>query len=480
MRAREAGDSHTQGGRSAPNVHAGGGNHAEKGLQTSFRLAYVLWCFPRLSETFVVNEVYFLKRLVPDLQLFLFSVKREEPRGDDPLVRAVADQCLSLPPRWWLWTLIWCPRLLVGARREVARVVGELRALVRAAGSLREKTYAFLQVAFCAARGVYFGAILRGLRIGHVHTHFAESGGLIAFVAARLAGIPFSLTLHGHDIYFNPNPALAGFLIERSRFAVTVSEFNRRHLVQRYPHMAGKIRVVHCGIDLELFRPRAGGTGEGFRIVSVARLQPRKGIADLVEACRALSSVVDFQCVVIGDGPQRRELEEKVASYGLQRQVKFAGACSQSQVLDYLAQASVFVLPSYSEGIPVSVMEAMAVELPVVVTRVNGVPELVGEGAGILVAPGDVDSLAAALRTIAGMSSQERRLMGAKGRAMVAKGFDIRTQIRILGNLFLTAASGAVHRRACTCEGEDCRRAQQWHIPEEVRSRFGQWRPGTS
>ncbi len=405
-----------------------------------FRLAYVLWKFPRVSETFIVNELFFLRQAAPGLQVGLLAVKKGESGTEHPHVAELCKLGVYLPA-WYkpcFVVRVLC-ELLKGAA-VVAQLLRDLARLVRSQSTFPTKLYAAGQAAYCLAMGLYAGWALREQRVRHVHAHFAESGGLVAFVAAAVAGIPYSLTLHGHDIFFNPNPRLPAFLIRHSCFALTVSEFNRRFLVDRDPGVADKVRVHHCGIDLVLFRPRAAQAAERFRILTVARLQPRKGIADLIEACRLLQGELDFACVIVGDGPQRAELEATVARFGLTARFHFRGACSQRQVVDELRQASVFVLPSYSEGVPVSVMEAMAMGVPVVATRVNGVPELVREGTGILVDPGDVRALAQALLRIATLPAREREAMGRKARAVVEKEFNIRVQSRLLAELFVASA----------------------------------------
>lgn len=408
-------------------------------MNRPLRVAYVLWKFPRFSETFIVHELFFLRYAVPGLQASVFAVKKGDAGALHPHAAELCKAAVYLPA-WYAPRTLWqMTRVLSAFPEKVVRLVRELATLVGSQGSVRAKLYAAGQAAYCFANGLYLGCELRRQQVDHVHAHFAESGGLVAYVAARVAGVPYSLTLHGHDIFFNPNPRLAAFLVRHSRFALTVSEFNRRFLVARESAAQEKLRVLHCGIDLAMFRPRVQPEGGRFRILTVARLQPRKGIADLLEACRLLGDNVDYECVIVGDGPQRAELEAKAARYGLADKIDFLGARPQQEVVEQLAQASVFVLPSYSEGIPVSVMEAMVMRLPVVVTRVNGVPELVREGAGILVEPGDVRELTQALRRVAGMSPAERQEMGRRGRAIVAKEFDIRTQTRLLADMFFAS-----------------------------------------
>ncbi|MBC7186568.1 MAG: glycosyltransferase family 4 protein [Calditrichaeota bacterium] len=408
-------------------------------MNRALRVAYVLWKFPRFSETFIIHELFFLRDAGPGLQASLFAVKKGDAGALHPHVAELCKAAVYLPA-WYAPRALWqMARVLVAFPDKVVCLVRELAILVGSLGSVRAKLYAAGQAAYCLTKGLHLGCELRRQQVGHVHAHFAESGGLLAFVAARVAGISYSLTLHGHDIFFNPNPRLAAFLIRHSRFALTVSEFNRRFLVAREPAAQERLRVLHCGIDLAMFRPQVQPQGGRLRILTVARLQPRKGIADLLEACRLLGDDVDYECVIVGDGPQRAELETKAAGYGIADRIHFLGARPQQEVVEELARASVFVLPSYSEGIPVSVMEAMAMQLPVVVTRVNGVPELVREGAGILVEPGDVRGLAQALRRVAAMSPAERQEMGRTGRAVVEKEFNIRTQTRLLADLFLAS-----------------------------------------
>ncbi|MDZ7338623.1 MAG: glycosyltransferase [candidate division KSB1 bacterium] len=406
-----------------------------------FRVAYVLWKFPRFSETFVANELFFLRQAAPGLQVRVFAVRKGDAGAESSRVAALRPSLTYLPALWAPCSWWWMVHAVWGAPRAVAKTLVALLRLSAQQPSHRTRLYAMAQSLYALSKGLPLAVLLRREQVAHAHAHFAETGGLVAWVAARVAGIPFSVTLHGHDIFFNPNPLLAAFLIRESCFAITVSEYNRRFLARMEPAAQSKVRVVHCGVDLALFHPGEPRTIGVFRILTVARLQPRKGIADLVEACRALADEVDYECVVVGDGPQRTELEDKAARYGLGERFRFLGARAHEEVLAQLQETSVFVLPSYSEGVPVSVMEAMAMGVPVIATAVNGVPELVKRGAGILVAPGNIDALAAALRRVANMSDAERRRMGRKARQVVEREFDIRTQSAALARMFLSSSS---------------------------------------
>ena len=336
------------------------------------RVAYVVHTFPKLSETFIANELAELRR-----------------RGVDVLILSLRAPSESLT-------------------HEVVAAAGLARRTVYEPGA--------------------FAAALRAFDPDVVHAHFAnEPAGVAAELAAAL-GAPFTFTAHGHDIYRRPPPDFAA-RAERAAAVVTVSQANAGAIVERFGVPAARVRVIPSGVDSAYFRPN-GPPAMPPWIVCVARLAPVKNLGLLLVACAELRSRgVAFRAVIVGDGRARDELEASRARLGLAETVELTGAATQEQVRRYWQRASVAALTSDSEGMPVSLMEAAACGVPAVATAVGGVPELVDDGAsGLLVPARDAAALAAALECLL----RDRELAARLGRAArhtVELRFSLRGQV---------------------------------------------------
>ena len=229
--------------------------------------------------------------------------------------------------------------------------------------------------------------------------------------------------------------------VEQALFVACASEFERCRLMALVaPRHWRKIRLVHCGVDLDEFRPaiRPARGDRRLRVLTVGRMLALKGHALLLEAAalrRATGS--PLRLTLVGDGPERERLERLAVELGIEHDVTFAGAVGSDRIHEHYAASDVFCLPSLAEGIPIVLMEAMATGLPVVATRVGGIPELVRDGkSGLLVAPGRADVLAAALGRLAG-APELRAAMGTAARERVAVDFELRRSARRLRALFL-------------------------------------------
>ncbi|WP_299819468.1 glycosyltransferase family 4 protein [uncultured Jannaschia sp.] len=278
---------------------------------------------------------------------------------------------------------------------------------------------------------------LRRTGCGHVHTHFANSSATVGVLAARLAGTGFSFTLHGPSDLFEAKYWRLDTKISEARFVACISHFARSQaMLHADPDQWHKLRIVHCGVVPELYGMLPPANPEaGLRLVFVGRLAPVKGLRILLDAFdRAREARPDMHLTIIGDGPDRAELECLAAP--LEAAVTFTGALSQADVAARLAAADALVLPSFAEGVPVVLMEAMASGKPVIATRVAGVSELVEDGiSGYLVPPGDVETLTARLLDLANDPDCWAE-MGRAGREKVVRDFDIRREAARLARLF--------------------------------------------
>lgn len=297
---------------------------------------------------------------------------------------------------------------------------------------------------FYAAEGLLLAAHLEKRGVRRVHNHFAGASASVSLLAATFLGIPFSFTLHGPvDLDEAPQTRLKR-KIAAADVVACISHFARSQgMLHADPVDWPKLRIVHCAVNPALYaRTHHAADPHGpVRLVFVGRLAPEKGMRLLLEALgRARAGGADLRLTVIGDGPDRQTLETMAAPLG--KAVRFTGYQSQDEVAAHLAQGDIFVLPSFAEGVPVVLMEAMASGLPVITTRIAGIPELVEDGlSGLLVAPGDAAALAEAILRLAADPGL-RRQMGRAGRATVARDFALPTEPLRLARLFIQGPGG--------------------------------------
>ncbi|MBP1635084.1 MAG: glycosyltransferase [Acidobacteria bacterium] len=414
------------------------------------RLAYIMSRFPKLSETFVLNEMAACAAQGVHVEVFPLLRERQavaHPDVDEWVRRAHYHPFVS--PRIVRSNLRFLaaePRRYAGTIAEVLRKTwGSANFFVGALGIL--------------PKSVRFAEEMRERGITHIHAHFATHPALSAFIVHRLTGIPFSFTAHGSDLHVDRR--MLDTKVGAAAFAVAVSSFNREVMVRECgEHARPKVHVVHCGVDPQVFSPRAAPRRDGaFRIACVASFEEVKGHRYLIDACRVLlDRGVDFECHLVGEGPLRRAMEARADAAGLGRRVRFHGGLPRPEVARLLAEADAAVLASHPtragkrEGIPVALMEAMAAGLPVVATAISGIPELVQPGlTGFLVPSGDAAALAEALRRLAADPGLRAR-MGAAGRTRVIREFDLRANAAALVRLFL---AGGAERPLAAARG-DC------------------------
>jgi glycosyltransferase involved in cell wall biosynthesis len=269
--------------------------------------------------------------------------------------------------------------------------------------------------------------------IGHVHAHFANHPAVAAFTVHRLTGIPFSFTAHGSDLHVDRR--MLPQKVEAASFVVAISRYNKTMIVDECLGLyADKVHVVHCGVDPDWFGERMTSEDRSqFEIICVASFEPIKGHRYLIRACQQLRARgVNFRCHLVGDGPQRKEIEQQVELAGLDEVVMFHGAKTRLEVAKMMARSDAAVLASAPtrsgkrEGIPVALMEAMSAGLPVIATRTGGIPELVDhERNGFLVPPADPETLADTLERLAGDSALREHL-GRAGRETILREFNQR------------------------------------------------------
>jgi glycosyltransferase involved in cell wall biosynthesis len=281
--------------------------------------------------------------------------------------------------------------------------------------------------------------------IDHLHAHFGTNPAEVAMLARELGGPPYSFTVHGPEEFDSPVALGLGEKGRRAAFVVAVSSFGRSQLLRWLPAAAWpRVEVVHCGLEPAFHRDAPAEAQAAPRLVCVGRLCEQKGQLLLVEAARrVVAAGRPFELVLAGDGEMRAEVEARIAALGLGAHVRITGWIANDQVREEILAARALVLPSFAEGLPVVIMEAMALRRPAITTFVAGIPELVQDGVnGWLVPAGDVDALARAMLDCLAAPADVLARLGEAARTRVLARHDVDTEAAKLATLF--AASAAV------------------------------------
>jgi glycosyltransferase involved in cell wall biosynthesis len=293
-------------------------------------------------------------------------------------------------------------------------------------------------------KAVWIARQLERTPVQLVHAHFAWLPAAAGAIMSQLLDLPLTITAHAFDIYSRKNDLLA-LTTQLADRVVTISDYNKQAILRMVPNLEGKhVDVIHCGIDLEEFqRAMEPPNGQTLQITSVGSLLPKKGHEYLIRACKELTEKgVDYRCLIVGGGALRERLETLISDLGLDDRIVLTGPQSQTWVRDRLRETDLFALPCVVEkdggqdGIPVAIMEALAVGIPVVSTAVSGIPELIRhEETGLLVPEKDVDELATAIARLAADRSLRDRL-ASNGRALVESEYNISDNADRLAEVF--------------------------------------------
>jgi glycosyltransferase involved in cell wall biosynthesis len=394
--------------------------------------------FPKLTETFVLFEIVAVERAGVDV--LLYPLQRERTTTMHPEARALLprvrgkhffDRAIAAATLRALWRR---PRKTLAAFGELLR------------GTWGSARYFGGVLAFFP-KALWFAEQMRRDGIEHIHAHFAHHPAAIALAIHRLTGIPFSFTAHGSDLHRDKR--MLGQKVAASAFALTVSDFNLEVMRAACGEaLADRMAVLRCGADTAYFRPAAPVARDrgALRLVCVGTLHEVKGQIHLIEACALLRERgIDFVCELVGDGPDRSALERRCAELGLAERVRFLGPRLRGEVAELLRRADVAVAPSVPsrdgrrEGLPVALMEAAASGLPLVASRLSGIPELVEDGVtGLLVPPGDAAAIAFAIERLA-KDAETRQRLGLAARERVLRDFDQDRNARAIAARFAAA-----------------------------------------
>ena len=437
-------------------------------MTSEAQIGYVVKMFPRLSETFIRNEILDLERR--GLVLRIFSLKRPtetEARLAEGMVQAAI---IYLPER---------------VCREPLRV---LRAQL---GVLGGHPAGYLRTLLHVLRGRQLSSLGRGLRrfcqtcclvhelgeVRHLHAHFASDPTRLASWAGMICNISYSVTTHAKDLYQDDRMGSPGlrYKLGRARFVVTNSEHTTAGLRTSFNgEVAPRIITIRNSVDLSAFRQRQEEPAQP-TILSIGRLVEKKGFLDLLKACRILKDwSVPFHCEIVGSGPLGDVLRNFIGELGLEQMVRLYGQVSQRHLRDRYLKAMVFALPCVVAAngdrdiLPNVLKEAMAIGVPVVTTRLAAIEELVtDEESGLLVPSGDSEALAQSLRRLLADAALRRRL-ATQARKVIEERFDLQRNFVRLRDLLLEAVP-KVHESSGSVEAPDAavgtaRAGQQSHV----------------
>jgi colanic acid/amylovoran biosynthesis glycosyltransferase len=417
---------------------------------------YVVKHFPSLSQTFVVNEVAALSARVSSVHVV--SALMPEERVDlDPTIASrvtylqhgylyrygdtACDSSSAETLRRTVDSLLATPDSSVPMehRRRLWNILCECEsdAIARQRGFLDALSVISLQ---------------RAAGISHIHCDFAEDNVKLTWIIHKATGVPFTFKMRAYDIFAEPPVDLRAWAAA-ALCLLTISQYNRDYICERWAIPSEKVAVIYDGVCLEQLPPVSRYQHRPFRIVSVSRLVEKKGFPILLEACRLLKDRLRFTCEIFGEGPMLIALQAQIAELALDDVVTLHGSRPHAQVLSALESASVFVLACIEarngdrDGTPNSLLEAMARGIPVISTRLSGIPEIIEDGVdGVLVPPGEPHALADAIARIAADRDGAENLRRKAQRTVAARFRIERTVdefIRLLGRERDAPAAGA-------------------------------------
>jgi glycosyltransferase involved in cell wall biosynthesis len=398
------------------------------------RIAYLTSEYPAPSHTFIRREVEALRARGISIQTF--SIRRPAANARFAPADRDAQRTTTYLLPIGAWALVKA-HVVMALQRPWAYITTFRKALRHRVPGIR----ALLWALFHFAEAVVLAARFKDSRIDHLHNHFANASANVGLLASQFLGIPWSMTLHGTADWDYPAGCLLPDKIKVASFVACVSAFGRAQAMLISPTETwGKIFVARCGVDLSALPPKQHATKPSgpLRIVAVGRLSPEKGQVGLLHAFATLvNRGIEAELQIIGDGPLRDSLSETISQLGIRDRCVLVGQKTEAEVLEFLADADLFVQSSLMEGLPVVLIESLAMQIPVIAPCVAGIPELVCNGeTGLLFTAGDWDQLAAQMER-ASLDPALRRSIGERGHLEVMRRFDIRRAIEPLAQRFL-------------------------------------------
>lgn len=385
------------------------------------KIAYLVSCFPAVSHTFIQREIEALKQKGFEITLFSINDSNIAPEKLSALEQEAIQETyyVKKTPLFEIWNAL-CHSFTQSPIRFMGTFFNALR-------------HGFYSL-FYFIEAAIVGSKMSKKGLKHLHVHFANPGAMVANLVQRLFDIPYSITVHGPDEFYDVTPNQLVGKFKEAQFLVCISYYAQAQVMRLIPPtLWNKLHIIRMGVDPEIYKPhRKRSNEEKFTLLSVGRLAPSKGQMILCQAVQELQSEgLPIVLNLIGEGSEKRWLN-KFGSESLH----LLGALNPDEVLHHLQNCDLFILSSFAEGIPVSLMEAMAMEIPCIAPGINGIPELIiHEKSGLLIYPSDVEGTKAAIQRLF-HSKDLREELGRKGRERVEKEYDLKTNTKQLAELF--------------------------------------------
>ena len=395
------------------------------------RITYFINQYPKVSHSFIRREILALERQGLEIQRIALRgwdgdlIDTEDLRERERTLYVLQDGVFAL-----------LVALLRGALTARGRFIDAL-ALALRMGRRAERPWPYHLIYLAEACRIV--PWMAEFKTRQVHAHFGTNSAEVVMLARALGGPPYSVTVHGSEEFDKPQLIGLGEKIRRSTFVVAISSYTRSQLFRWVKHdQWPKVKEVHCGLERAFHEVPPTPIPTAPRLVCVGRLCEQKGQLLLIEAAVQLAAKgIDFELVLAGDGDMRGEVEALIARHGFGDRVRITGWIGTEQVRAEILAARALVLPSFAEGLPVVIMEAMALRRPVLTTYVAGIPELVRPGEnGWLFPAGSVDALAAAMQACLDAPQEKLARMGEAGYRSVLARHDIDTEAAKLAALF--------------------------------------------
>ena len=391
------------------------------------KIAYIMSRFPLLSETFILREMIEAERQGLDIALYPLICQQQE------IVHAEVERWLTRRNCTPFMSLQVIFKNVAAFFRQPAKYLSLIWQVIY--GNRFSPSF-LLRGLMLFPKAVVMAEKMQAEGVTHIHAHYATHPGLVAWLIHQWTGLSYSITIHSHDIY--DNQSMLATKLKDAAFLTPISAYNIDFMANEVgAWVREKCHIIHCGIDLAQYAPAPKEANAIFEIAHVGSLHWKKGQKYLLEALALLRERgVPFHCTMIGGGEELADLERIIAEKDLHDVVSMIGSRTQAEVAAYLPKAACYVQPSLSEGIPVAIMEAAACELPVVATKITGIPELVKQNqTGLLVEPRDISALAEALYQL-WAQPEKAAAMGRSGRVLVQEEFTLTDNISRLIDLF--------------------------------------------
>jgi len=400
------------------------------------KIAYLVNQYPMASQTFIRREICELEN--QGFEVERFALQRWADTAVDEQDRAEASKtryAKDVGAVGLLWALVW-----TGLRRPLLLT----RALLLSLRCWMRSDKGLVYHVGYLAEACVIRDWLEEAGVEHVHVHFASNSTDVAMLSQVLGGPGYSIMVHGPEEFDRAMYLSLEEKVSRSTFVATISSFARSQIFRWCSASEwSKVNIIRCGLDAAFLECAVSDPPDVARLISVGRLCEQKGQQLLVEAAgRLVREGLAFELILIGDGEMRPQIEAKIREHGLEDCVTITGWATNDEVKRQLESARALVLPSFAEGLPVAIMEALALNRPVLTTYIAGIPELLEHGEnGWLVPAGDLDALTGTLREVLETPAERLAQMARAGRSAVLERHDVRREAQVLGGL-LRASGG--------------------------------------